>query len=70
MSISILAPRIIQVYNVLERTLKVLLSLHMDNKPVKGEYLDVLLRSAKTIFSTKMLLCCGVRRKNKRLVGD
>ena len=25
----------------------------MDNKPVKGEYLEVLLRSSKTVFSTK-----------------
>ena len=25
----------------------------MDNKPVKGEYLEVLLRSPKTVFTTK-----------------
>lgn len=34
-------------------TLKVTSSNKMDNKPVKGEYLEVLLRSPKTVFSTK-----------------
>lgn len=37
----------------LEITLKVLSSSNMDTKPVKGEYLEVLLRSPRTIFSTK-----------------
>lgn len=34
-------------------TLKVTSSRKMDNKPQKGEYLEVLLRSPKTVFSTK-----------------
>jgi len=38
---------------VLEVTLKVISSHKMDKKPVKGEYLEVLLRSSKTVFSTK-----------------
>lgn len=38
---------------VLEVTFKVTSSTKMDKKPIKGEYLEVLLRSAKTIFSTK-----------------
>jgi len=40
-------------YNVLELTFKVISSLYMDNKPTKGEYVEVLLRSPKTVFSTK-----------------
>ena len=40
-------------YNVLEITFKAISSLDMDNKPTKGEYLEVLLRSPKTVFSTK-----------------
>lgn len=37
----------------------------MDNKPKKGEYLGVLLRSTKTIFSTKdVALLWGEERKN------
>ena len=34
-------------------TFKVTSSQYMDKKPVKGEYLEVLLRSSKTVFSTK-----------------
>ena len=34
-------------------TFKVTSSINMDKKLIKGEYLDVLLRSPKTIFSTK-----------------
>src|SRR3989344_3835759 len=34
-------------------TFKVLSSIYMDKKPAKGEYLEVLLRSSKTVFSTK-----------------
>ncbi len=34
-------------------TFKVISSHKMDKKPTKGEYLEVLLRSSKTIFSTK-----------------
>ena len=37
----------------LEMTFKVISSINMDKKPTKGEYLDILLRSPKTIFSTK-----------------
>jgi len=37
----------------LELTFKVYSSQYMDNKPSKGEYLDVLLRSSKTVFSVK-----------------
>ena len=37
----------------LEITFKVTSSINMDKKPKKGEYLDILLRSPKTIFSTK-----------------
>ncbi len=40
-------------YTVLKETLKVLFSINMANKPVKGEYLEVLLRSPRTVFSTK-----------------
>lgn len=32
---------------------KVIYGINMDKKPTKGEYLDILLRSPKTIFSTK-----------------
>ena len=38
------------LYNVLEKTFKVLFSLDMDNKQAKGEYREVLLRSPKTVF--------------------
>ncbi len=38
----------------------------MDKKPTKGEYLDILLRSSKTVFSTKdVTLLWGEERKNK-----
>lgn len=37
----------------LEMTFKVISSIKMDKKPTKGEYLDILLRSSKTVFSTK-----------------
>jgi len=37
----------------------------MDNKPQKGQYVDVLLRSPKTIFSTKdVALLWGEEVKN------
>lgn len=37
----------------------------MDKKPTKGEYLDILLRSPKTIFSTKdVALLWGEEREN------
>lgn len=34
-------------------TFKVLSSIYMDKKPTKGEYIEVLLRSDKSVFSTK-----------------
>ncbi len=37
----------------LERRIKHLFRYYMDKKPIKGEYLEILLRSLKTIFSTK-----------------
>jgi hypothetical protein len=37
----------------LEATFKVFSSTNMEEKPIKGEYLDILLRSEKTVFSTK-----------------
>lgn len=37
----------------LEIAFKVISSINMDKKPTKGEYLDILLRSPKTVFSTK-----------------
>ena len=40
-------------YNLLERAFKVLFSLYMNKKPGKGEYVETLLRSSKTVFSTK-----------------
>ena len=37
----------------------------MDRKPAKGEYLDILLRSSKTVFSTKdVALVWGEEREN------
>jgi len=40
-------------YNRLEITFKVISSLYMNKKPVKGEFVEILLRSPKTVFSTK-----------------
>ena len=37
----------------LEMTFKVISSTNMDKKPTKGEYLGILLRFPKTVFSTK-----------------
>lgn len=46
-------------------TFKVISSINMDKKPAKGEYLDILLRSPKTIFSTKeVALLWTEARKN------
>src|SRR3989338_6971547 len=50
---SLLVLKDIMVYNVLELTFKVISSHYMDNKPKKGEYVEVLLRSSRTVFSTK-----------------
>lgn len=38
---------------VLEVSLKLTISTYMNNKPTKGQYIEILLRSPKTIFSTK-----------------
>lgn len=40
-------------YNGLQVTFKVITGTYMDKKPVKGEYIEALLRSPKTIFTTK-----------------
>lgn len=49
----------------LEMTFKVISSIKMDKKPTKGEYLDILLRSSKTVFSTKdVALLWGEEREN------
>ena len=56
-------------YNVLEETFKVPFSLHMDNKPVKGEYLEVLLRSPKTVFSTKDVALLWGEEKEQTVSG-
>lgn len=46
-------------------TLKVTSSNKMDKKPQKGEYLEVLLRSPKTVFSTKdVALLWGEERES------
>ena len=59
----------IVAYNVPEETFKVLFSLYMDNKPVKGEYLEVLLRSPKTVFSTKDVVLLWGEEKNQTVSG-
>ncbi|PJA47189.1 hypothetical protein CO172_02740 [Candidatus Uhrbacteria bacterium CG_4_9_14_3_um_filter_36_7] len=47
-------------------TFKVNNSKNMDRKPKKGEYLEVLLRSSKSIFSVKdVVLLWGEERKQK-----
>ncbi len=56
-------------YNVLEKTFKVLTSLYMNNKPVKGEYLEVLLRSPKTVFSTKDVALLWGEEKEQAVSG-
>ena len=63
------ARRLIIAYNVLESTFKVPFSLHMDNKPVKGEYLEVLLRSPKTVFSTKDVALLWGEEKEQTVSG-
>ncbi len=65
----LLARRLIIAYNVLESTFKVPFSLHMDNKPVKGEYLEVLLRSPKTVFSTKDVALLWGEEKEQTVSG-
>ena len=50
---------------ILETTFKVISSTKMDKKLKKGEYLDALLRSPKTVFSTKdAALLWGEEREN------
>lgn len=49
----------------LETTFRVTSSIKMDKKPQKGEYLEILLRSPKTVFSTKdAALLWGEERKD------
>ena len=67
--VKLLARRLIIAYNVLESTFKVPFSLHMDNKPVKGEYLEVLLRSPKTVFSTKDVALLWGEEKEQTVSG-
>lgn len=57
------------MYNVLEMTFKVLSSTYMHNKPVKGEYLEVLLRSPKTVFSTKDVALLWSEEKDQTVSG-
>ncbi len=53
------------VIYVLETTFKVISSTKMDKKLKKGEYLDTILRSPKTVFSTKdAALLWGEEREN------
>lgn len=59
----------IMVYNVLEMTFKVFPSHYMDNKPTKGEYVEVLLRSSKTIFSTKDVALLWGEEKEQTISG-
>jgi len=53
----------------LEDTLKVISSPHMDRKPAKGEYLEVLLRSPKTVFSTKDVALLWGEEKEQTVTG-
>jgi len=49
----------------LEMAFKVISSIKMDKKPTKGEYLGILLRSSRTVFSTKdAALLWGEEREN------
>lgn len=41
----------------------------MDKKPTKGEYLDILLRSAKTVFSTKDVALLWGEEKESTISG-
>lgn len=50
-------------------TFKVLSSLYMDKKPVKGEYLEVLLRSPKAIFTTKDVALLWSEDKEQTVSG-
>ena len=66
---SLLVLKDIMVYNVLELTFKVISSHYMDNKPVKGEYVEVLLRSSKTVFSTKDVALLWGEEKEQTISG-
>ncbi|MBU4274601.1 type IV toxin-antitoxin system AbiEi family antitoxin domain-containing protein [Patescibacteria group bacterium] len=50
-------------------TFKVISSIDMDKKPTKGEYLDILLRSAKTVFSTKDVALLWGEEKESTISG-
>ena len=53
------------VYNILEVSFKLTSSHYMENKPNKGQYVEILLRSPRTIFSTKdVALMWGVEAEN------
>lgn len=49
----------------LEIAFKATSSLYMDKKPIKGEYLEVLLRSSKTVFSTKDVVLMWGEEQNE-----
>ena len=56
-------------YNVLEVALKAISSLYMDNKPIKGGYVEILLRSPKTVFSTKDVALLWGEEKERKISG-
>lgn len=52
-------------YNILEVSFKLTNSHYMDNKPTKGQYVEILLRSPKTVFSNKdIALMWNIEAKN------
>lgn len=53
----------------LEITLKAISSRYMNKKPTKGEYLEVLLRSPKTIFSTKDIAMLWSEDRKQTITG-
>lgn len=50
-------------------TFKVFPSYYMDKKPTKGEYVEVLLRSPKTVFSTKDVALLWSEEKEQTVSG-
>ena len=60
-----------RIYHIieLEITLKVVYSLYMNTKPGKGDYLDILLRSAKTVFSTKDAALLWTENRESTVTG-
>jgi len=49
----------------LERDIKRLSGYNMYKKPIKGEYLEILLGLPKPYFLPKMPLCCGMKTKGQ-----